>query len=97
MINPNEQPLDIVGISYSIELMDKELISGVTNDVPRIEGYAEGVVTLDANLQLFELLRLLASVGTSATTASFARSQARPAEGPNGRTLRQAAGGFCLG
>jgi len=69
VINPNEQPLDIVGISYSIELMDKELISGVTNDVPRIEGYAEGVVTLDANLQLFELLRLLASVGTSATTA----------------------------
>jgi LEA14-like dessication related protein len=65
VINPNKAALDIVGISYSIELLDKEVISGVTNEVPRIEGYSEGVVTLDANLQLFEVLRLLASVGTN--------------------------------
>jgi LEA14-like dessication related protein len=65
IINPNKQQLDIAGISYSIELLDKELITGVTNDIPPIEGYGEGVVTLNAELQLLELLRLMASLGTT--------------------------------
>jgi len=65
--NPNKQTLDIAGISYSIEIMDKELISGVTNDVPVIEGYSEEVVTLEAGLQLFQLLRLLAGLGGTPT------------------------------
>lgn len=61
--NPNKQTLDIAGISYSIELLDRELISGVTNDVPTIEAYSEEVVTLEAGLQLFELVKLFASLG----------------------------------
>jgi LEA14-like dessication related protein len=61
--NPNEQTLDISGISYGIELAGQEVITGVSNDVPVIEGYSEGVVTLDASLQLFQVLRLLASLG----------------------------------
>ena len=63
VINPNKQALDIVGISYSIELLNKELITGVTNEIPSIAGYGEGVVILEAELQLVELLRLMASVG----------------------------------
>lgn len=65
VINPNKQPLDIAGISYNVELLNKELISGVTNDVSPIEGYGEGMVTLEAGLQLFELLRLMADLGTN--------------------------------
>jgi hypothetical protein len=65
VINPNTQALDIAGISYSIELLDRELIAGVANDIAPIEGYGEGVVTLEAGLQLFELLRLMASLGES--------------------------------
>ena len=61
--NPNKQALDIVGVSYSMELLGKELINGVTNDVPRIEPYGEAVVKLEAGIRLFELLRLLASLG----------------------------------
>jgi len=61
--NPNQQALDIAGISYGVEILDKELISGVTNEVPLVEGYTEEVVTLEAGLQLFELLRLLAGMG----------------------------------
>ncbi|WP_279248133.1 LEA type 2 family protein [Candidatus Marimicrobium litorale] len=64
VINPNAQALDIVGISYSIELLGRELITGVSKNIPSIGGYSEGLVTLDAGLQLFELLRLLASVGS---------------------------------
>ena len=65
IINPNKQALDIAGISYSVELLDKELITGVANDVAPIAGYGEGVVTLEAGLQLLELLRLMASLGSA--------------------------------
>jgi LEA14-like dessication related protein len=61
--NPNEQSLDISGISYGIELAGQEVITGVSNDIPVIEGYSEGVVTLDASLKLFQVLRLLTSLG----------------------------------
>ena len=67
VINPNKQSLDIAGISYSVEIKGKELISGVSSDVPLIEGYSEEVVTLEAGLQLFQLLRLLTSLGSTAT------------------------------
>jgi LEA14-like dessication related protein len=65
VINPNEQRLDIAGISYSVTLLGKELVTGVTNDIPPIEGYGEGIVTLQAGLQILELLRLVASLGAS--------------------------------
>jgi len=61
--NPNQQTLDIAGVSYSIALMGQEVVTGVSNDVPVIEGYSEGIVSLEANLKLFQLLRLLASLG----------------------------------
>ena len=67
--NPNEQSLDIAGISYSIELVGKEVVAGVTNDVPVIEGYGEGVVTLEASVKLFQVLRLLASLGQTQADA----------------------------
>jgi len=65
VINPNKQPLDIAGISYSIELLDREVITGVANDIPAIEGYGEGVVTLEAGLQLLEILQLMTGLGVS--------------------------------
>ena len=69
VINPNKQTLDIAGISYSVELLDKELITGVANDIAPIAGYGEGVVTLQAGLQLLELLRLMASLGSAGSEA----------------------------
>lgn len=65
VINPNKQSLNIAGISYSIALLDKELVTGVTKDVPPIEGYGEGIVTLNAEVQLLQLLRLGATLGTT--------------------------------
>ena len=67
--NHNKQTFDIAGISYGVEIQGQELISGVTNDVPVIEAYSEEVVTLEAGLQLFHLLRLLASLGMEPTDA----------------------------
>jgi LEA14-like dessication related protein len=65
--NPNQQSLDIAGISYGIEILDEELISGVTNEVPEIAGYTEEVVTLEASLQVFQLVRLLTKLGRAST------------------------------
>ncbi|PLW69516.1 LEA type 2 family protein [Pseudohalioglobus lutimaris] len=65
--NPNKQAFDIAGISYSVELQGQELISGVTNEVPVLEAYSEEVVTLEAGLQLFQLLRLLTGLGMQPT------------------------------
>jgi hypothetical protein len=47
--------------------MGKELMSGVTNEVPRIEPYGDAVVTVESSLKLFQLLRLLADLGTHPT------------------------------
>lgn len=77
VINPNKQTLDIAGISYSVELLDRELITGVTNDILPIEGYGEGVVTLEAGLQLLEILRLMASLGTSTSEPLVYRFSAK--------------------
>jgi len=67
--NPNEQSLNITGISYGIELLGREVMSGVTNDVPVIEGYSEGVVSLEASIQLLQVLRLMASLGQAESDA----------------------------
>ncbi|MEP0202591.1 MAG: LEA type 2 family protein [Halioglobus sp.] len=67
VVNPNEQALDIAGISYEIELMGRELVTGVANDIPLIEGYSEQSIDLEAGVNLFEFLRLLASLGRSPT------------------------------
>jgi LEA14-like dessication related protein len=77
VVNPNKQTLDIAGISYSIEVLDRELLSGVTNDVPVIEGYSEEIVTLEAGINLFQFLRLLADLGKSTTDALDYRFSAK--------------------
>ena len=75
--NPNKQALDIVGVSYSMELLGKELITGVTNEVPRIEAYSEQTVELEAGIRLFELLRLLAGLGLEQTEELDYRFEAK--------------------
>lgn len=75
--NPNKQTLDIAGISYSIEVLERELLSGVTNDVPVIEGYSEEIVTLEAGINLFQFLRLLAGLGKNTTDALDYRFSAK--------------------
>ena len=65
VLNPNKQRLDIAGVSYTVDLLGRELVRGVANDIAPIEGYGEGIVTMEARLQLFELLRLMTSLGTT--------------------------------
>lgn len=75
--NPNKQALDIAGISYSIDVLDKELLSGVTNDVPVIEGYSEEEVVLEASVNFFRVLPLLAKFGRNQSEALDYRFSAK--------------------
>lgn len=63
VLNPNEQELSISGISYSVVLLDREVVSGVSNNIAPIKGYGESLVALTAELQFLQLLQLMASLG----------------------------------
>lgn len=66
--NPNQEALDIAGISYEIVVQDVELISGVTNEVPLIEGYSEEPVTLEAGINTLQLIRFFTKLGMGQQT-----------------------------
>jgi LEA14-like dessication related protein len=57
--NPNRKALEIVGLSYTIDLVGNRVIEGVANDLPRIAAYGEAEVKLNASADLFGGLRVL--------------------------------------
>lgn len=59
VINPNRAALQLEGLSYSVELEGLKVISGVTRDLPVIEGYGSGDVVLQASADLLNSLNLL--------------------------------------
>ena len=74
IVNPNREALKLVGVSYTVSLEGHELIQGVGNDLPVIEGYGEGDITLNASADLFAgvgLIRDLMSSGKDTLSYSF--------------------------
>lgn len=59
VINPNAEPLKLRGVSYAVKLEGQEIIKGVSNQLPVIEGYGEGDVTLTATASLLAGMRVL--------------------------------------
>ncbi len=53
IVNPNRSPLNLKGISYTITLEGHKIMTGVSNQLPRIEAYGEGDVVLNASVDLF--------------------------------------------
>jgi LEA14-like dessication related protein len=53
IVNPNREALKLAGVSYTVRLEGHELVKGVGNDLPVIDGYGEGDVTLSASADLF--------------------------------------------
>lgn len=70
VINPNLEPLELAGISYTISLDGKDLIKGVGNDLPVIEGYGEGTFVLTAGFNVFAGIQLFRSL-TNKDSDSF--------------------------
>lgn len=62
VINPNRSELKLVGLSYSAKLEGHKVLSGVTNDLPIIEGYGQGDVLLQVSADLINSLSLLSDL-----------------------------------
>jgi LEA14-like dessication related protein len=58
IVNPNRSALALQGIAYTLKLEGHKLLTGVANDLPTIEGYGEGEVTLVASTNLLGSIRL---------------------------------------
>ena len=74
VVNPNRESLKLVGVSYTVSLEGHELIKGVGKDLPVIEGYGEGDITLNAAADLFAgvgLVRELMSSQKDTLSYSF--------------------------
>jgi len=59
VINPNREPLELQGISYTVSLEGHEIIKGVGSDLPVIDAYGEGEIELTASANLFAGIRLI--------------------------------------
>jgi len=62
VINPNRMALDLAGLSYTVSLEGHQILSGVANDLPAIDAYGEGDVTLLATADLFNSISLFADL-----------------------------------
>lgn len=74
IVNPNREALKLVGVSYTVSLEGHELIKGVGNELPVIEGYGEGDITINASADLFAgvgLIRELMSSQKDTLSYSF--------------------------
>ena len=59
VINPNREALKLDGVSYAVSIEGKELVKGVSNELPVIEGYGTGDITLTAAPNLIAGVRLI--------------------------------------
>ena len=57
--NPNREALDVAGLSYTIHLQGKKLITGVANNLPEIAAYGEADISLHATADLIGGISLL--------------------------------------
>lgn len=72
VVNPNREALKLAGVSYTVSLEGHELIKGVGNDLPVIEGYGEGDITLNASADLFAGVGLIRELmSTQKNTLSY--------------------------
>lgn len=59
VVNPNIKPLELRGVAYTISIEGHDIIKGVGNDLPVIDGYGEGEFKLTASANLFAGIRLI--------------------------------------
>ena len=62
VLNPNPEALRLQGAVYSVRLDGRRLVEGVANDLPPIEGYGEGTITLTAGVDVIGGVRLMADL-----------------------------------
>lgn len=88
VINPNLEPLQLAGVSYTISLDGHDVIKGVGNQLPVIEGYGEGSLTLTAGFNLFAGIQLFRSLMDKQDGAFDYRFEAKLDPGALRRKIR---------
>lgn len=59
IVNPNRTALELEGIAYTLYLEEHKILNGVSNELPAIEAYGEGEVTLYATTNLMGSISLI--------------------------------------
>ena len=62
VINPNRMAIALEGMSYTVSIEGNQILTGVENDLPVIEGYGEGNVTLTATADWFNSISLISDL-----------------------------------
>lgn len=62
IVNHNRQAIQCRGLSYRVAIDGRQLVSGVSNDIPLIEGFAETEVDLRAQLSLIGGMGLIIDI-----------------------------------
>ncbi|TKB11717.1 LEA type 2 family protein [Desulforhopalus sp. IMCC35007] len=52
IINPNRESLKIEGLYYTVSIEGHKVLAGVANDLPKIRGYGEGDISIEATVDL---------------------------------------------
>ncbi len=59
IVNPNRSTLVLKGIFYTIALEGHKIMTGVSNQLPRIDAYGEENVVLNASVDLFSSIQFI--------------------------------------
>jgi LEA14-like dessication related protein len=62
IVNPNRDVLDLKGLSYTLDLAGKQMVSGATSNLPVVTAYGEADFKIDANVSLLDGLQLLSKL-----------------------------------
>ena len=65
--NPNAQDFDIEGVSLQLDIADQKILSGVSNQIPKLIAYSETPIEIQTGVNLFYLLKLLTSLNQHAS------------------------------
>ena len=57
--NPNNQDLKIEGVSLHLDIADQKILSGVSNQIPKLRAYSETPVDIQTGVNLLHLFNLL--------------------------------------
>jgi LEA14-like dessication related protein len=60
--NPNRYALKLDGIAYRLRLEGYDVLTGVANNLPKIDGYGEKDISLIATISLMDSMRFLAEL-----------------------------------
>jgi LEA14-like dessication related protein len=92
IINPNNSPLKLEGIYYSLEIEGHDVIEGVNNQLPTIAAYAAGDIVLDATANIINSLRLIADLAQQTSGVCSYKLKAKLSPGmmrPSIRVVKQ--------